>query len=70
MVQSIRMAPPSAEVPRIAPIDLPIVGDVFSGRLTLSPSAESSSIIRLGVEHLTLWCVAPLSGVIFLNQQY
>ena len=32
---------------------LPIVGIVFSGRVTLLASVESSSIIRLRVEHLT-----------------
>ena len=30
----------------------------------------ASSIIRLGVEHLSFWRIAPLSGVILFNQQY
>ena len=72
------MAPPSAELPRYAYVGLPIMGVVLSGRLTLSPSIESTSIfsaeysclIQLGVEYLTIGRIAPLSGVIFFDQQY
>ena len=76
MARTGRMAPPSTELPRISRIDLPMVGVVFSCQLPLSPSAEStsisssesSSIVRLGVEHLTISCIAPLSCMIFFHQ--
>ena len=78
MARTGRMAPPSTELPRISRIDLPMVGVVFSCQLPLSPSAEStsisssesSSIVRLGVEDLTIRCIAPFSSMIFFHQEY
>ena len=46
---------------------------VSSDQLTMSAfvsSAESFSLVRLGVEHLTIWHIAPWSNVIFFNHQY
>ena len=63
-----KMDPPSDELPYCVPGPWPIMGIVFSGRLTMS--ADSSSLGRLGIEHLTIEQIPPLSDVIFFDQQY
>ena len=72
------MTRPSARLSGTIPVQLPLVGVTLLSlptitalsELTSISMAKISSIIRLGVEHLTLWCVAPLLGMIFFNQQY
>ena len=57
-----KMAPPSAKIPRSVPHLLPMVAIAFWGQLTVSASSEStfvssvesSSLVLLGVEHLTV----------------
>ena len=78
IAQSGVMTPPFIELSRTIPVRMPVVGIMPLSLQTITTlfestsisTAEISSIMRLGVEHMTLWCIAPLSGVIFLNQQY
>ena len=52
------MAPPFAELPWCVPDLLPTEAVLLSGRLTIFASislAKSSSLVQLGVEHLTIW---------------
>ena len=72
------ITPPSTELFGIVSVRLPLVGIsplslptiTALSEVTSISAAEFSSIIRFGVEHLTFWRDAPLSGVVLFNQQY
>ena len=78
VASSSMMALPSTKLPQSVLRLLLMVRVVFSGQLTLSASSrypsisstKSSSLPRLGVEHLTIGRIAPLSDVICFDQQY
>ena len=73
-----KMVPPCTELPLCVIGVLPMMRVVFSGWLFMSTSSEStsiasvesSSLVLLGVENMTIWCISPGSDMVLLDQQY